>query len=74
MNTSYQRPRDKTSVIPTVAVKLAISQIYIIYYKISIIRYANETEFPNEYHLNNYLLHLREATLYRLIIRLLKRA
>ncbi|KAL2719700.1 hypothetical protein V1477_021194 [Vespula maculifrons] len=27
MNTSYQRPRDKTSVIPTVAVKLAISQI-----------------------------------------------
>ncbi|KAL2719866.1 hypothetical protein V1477_021163 [Vespula maculifrons] len=40
------------------------SQRYIIYYKISIIPYGNETEFPNEYYLNNY--HLRESTLYHL--------
>ncbi|KAL2719929.1 hypothetical protein V1477_021076 [Vespula maculifrons] len=27
---------------------------------------GNETEFPNKYYLNNYLLHLRESTLHRL--------
>ncbi|KAL2719964.1 hypothetical protein V1477_021111 [Vespula maculifrons] len=28
--------------------------------------YGNESEFPNEYHLHNYLFHLRESTLYHL--------
>ncbi|KAF7380328.1 hypothetical protein HZH68_016193 [Vespula germanica] len=28
--------------------------------------FINETEFPNAYNINNYLLHLRESTLYHL--------